>query len=195
MDAFSCFRVDYWNSLLASLPKQRLSPSIGLRFFCKAHCPTRIFAYSLISSFYTHMIEVLLWLPITARIHYKILFLASDTQFQGSAPDIFLTIMRKPSSATSSRSLHSADRLSYFHGTMFVLVHQAGACHCGWQWVSQLVITLLLLNSSTNHWVLSIGLSLLKGVSFPPEIRAQSDSEYDSVIGAISLYKSRDLIY
>lgn len=116
MDAFSCFRVDYWNSLLASLPKQRLSPSIGLRFFCKAHCPTRIFAYSLISSFSTHMIEVLLWLPITARIHYKILFLASDTQFQGSAPDIFLmcTITRKPSSATSSRSLHwSAILLSW----------------------------------------------------------------------------------
>ena len=59
------------------------------------------------------MLEVLHWLPISARIHYKILSLVSKSQL-GTAPKYLSDYMRKPLSASSSRSLRSADRLDLF---------------------------------------------------------------------------------
>jgi len=59
------------------------------------------------------MLDVLHWLPITARILYKIIFLVSKAQLS-SAPKYLSDYMRKPLSATSSRPLRSADWLDLF---------------------------------------------------------------------------------
>src|ERR1043165_4451909 len=61
----------------------------------------------------TYMLDVLHWLPITAWIHYKILFLVSKAQLS-IAPKYLSDYMQKPLSATSSHSLTSADWLDLF---------------------------------------------------------------------------------
>src|SRR5688572_25310415 len=107
--AFICSRLDYCNSLLMGLPKQRLSPLQSV-LNASARLIARLPRFSHIC---TYMLDVLHWLPITARIHYKILFLVSKAQLS-SAPKYLSDYMRKPLSATSSRSLRSADWLDLF---------------------------------------------------------------------------------
>ena len=63
--AFICSRIDYCNSLLIGLPKLRLVP---LQSAAIARLP-RFFHIS------TFMTEQLHWLPLTARIQFKVLFL------------------------------------------------------------------------------------------------------------------------
>ena len=89
--AFICSRLDYCNSLLMGLPKQRLSPLQSV-LNASARLIARLPRFSHIS---TYMLDVLHWLPITARIHYKILFLVSKAQLS-SAPKYLSDYMRKP---------------------------------------------------------------------------------------------------
>ena len=63
------------------LPKQRLSPLQSV-LNASARLIARLPRFTHIS---TYMLDVLHWLPITARIHYKILFLVSKAQLS-SAP-------------------------------------------------------------------------------------------------------------
>ena len=100
---FICSRLDYCNSLLMGLPKQRLSPLQSV-LNASARLIARLPRFSHIS---TYMLDVLHWLPITARIHYKILFLVSKAQLS-SSQKYLSDYMRKPLSATSSRSLRFA---------------------------------------------------------------------------------------
>ena len=107
--AFICSRIDYCNSLLAGLPKLRLTPLQSV-LNAAARLIARLPKFAHIS---TYMSEVLHWLPITLRIRYKILFLVSKSQL-GLAPKYLSDFMRKPLSATSLRSLRSTDRLDLF---------------------------------------------------------------------------------
>src|SRR5678816_12067 len=86
------------------LPKQHLSPLQSV-LNASARLIDRLPRFSHIS---TYMLAVLHWLPITARIRYKILFLVAKAQLS-SAPKYLSDHMRKPLSATASRSLRSAD--------------------------------------------------------------------------------------
>ena len=74
-NTFICSQLDYCNSLLMGLPKQRLSPLQSV-LNASARLIARLPRFSHIS---TYMHDVLHWLPITARIHYKILFLVSKS--------------------------------------------------------------------------------------------------------------------
>src|SRR6218665_3663271 len=67
---------------------------------CIGHKP-----YSHISDY---MINELHWLPILARVRYKVLLLVAKSQ-QGLAPKHLCELMSKPPSARSSRLLRSAD--------------------------------------------------------------------------------------
>jgi len=55
------------------------------------------------------MSEQLHWLPLTARIQFKILFLTSRA-FQGKAPRYLCDLICRPLSAASGRPLRSLDR-------------------------------------------------------------------------------------
>src|SRR6218665_1182897 len=65
----------------------------------------RLPPYSHISDY---MIKELHWLPILARVRYKVLLLVAKSQ-QGLAPRYLCELMSKPLSARSSRPLRSAD--------------------------------------------------------------------------------------
>src|SRR6218665_1560134 len=66
----------------------------------------RLQPYSHISDY---MINELHWLPIFARVRYKVLLLVAKSQ-QGLAPKYLCEFMTKPPSARSFRPLRSADR-------------------------------------------------------------------------------------
>src|SRR6218665_2189053 len=66
----------------------------------------RLQPYSHISDY---MINELHWLPIFARVRYKVLLLVAKSQ-QGLAPKYLCELMSKPPSARSSRPLRPADR-------------------------------------------------------------------------------------
>src|SRR6218665_1828865 len=66
----------------------------------------RLPPYSHISDY---MINELHWLPILARVRYKVLLLVAKSQ-QGLAPRYLCELMSKSPSARSSRPLRSADR-------------------------------------------------------------------------------------
>ena len=74
--AFICSCIDYYNSLLIGLPKLRLAPLQSV-LNAAARLIARLPRFSHISTFMT---EHLHWLPITARINFKILFLTSNPQ-------------------------------------------------------------------------------------------------------------------
>src|SRR6218665_240691 len=69
--AFLCSRIDYCNSLLIGLPKDHLSP-IQLVLNTAARLITRFPQFSHIS---TYIFDELHWLPLRARIQFKILTL------------------------------------------------------------------------------------------------------------------------
>src|SRR6218665_4097911 len=79
--AFVCSRIDYCNSLLIGLPKSRLAPLQSV-LNAAARLLARIPRFSHISTFMT---EQLHWLPLSARIHFKIIFLVYKA-FLGLAP-------------------------------------------------------------------------------------------------------------
>src|SRR6218665_2345660 len=66
----------------------------------------RLPPYSHISDY---MINELHWLPILARVRYKVLLLVARSH-QGLAPKYLCELVSKPPSARSSRPLRSADR-------------------------------------------------------------------------------------
>src|SRR6218665_2251008 len=66
----------------------------------------RLLPYSHISDY---MIKELHWLPILARVRYKVLLLVAKSQ-QGLALRYLSVLMSKPLSALSSHLLRSADR-------------------------------------------------------------------------------------
>src|SRR6218665_2872504 len=66
----------------------------------------RLPPYSHISDY---MINELHWLPILARVRYKVLLLPAKSQ-QGLGPKYLCELMSKPPSARCSRPLRSADR-------------------------------------------------------------------------------------
>ena len=81
--AFVCSRIDYSNSLLIGLPKSRLAPLQSVFNAAAVYSLiARILRFSHISTFMT---ENLHWLPLSARIHFKIIFLVYKA-FLGLAP-------------------------------------------------------------------------------------------------------------
>src|SRR6218665_1396195 len=103
--AFICTRIDYCNSLLIGLQKTRLAPLQSV-LNAAARMIARLPPYSHISDY---MINKLHWLPILARVRYKVLLLVAKSQ-QGLSPKYLCELISKPPSARSSRPLRSADR-------------------------------------------------------------------------------------
>jgi hypothetical protein len=103
--AFICSRIDYCNSLLIGLPKSRLSPLQSV-LNAAARLIARLPRFSHISIFMT---EHLHWLPLFARIRFKVLFLTSKA-FLGQAPRYLCDLVCRPLSAASDRPLRSLDR-------------------------------------------------------------------------------------
>src|SRR6218665_3556626 len=93
------------NSLLIGLPKTRLAPVQSV-LNAAARMLARLLPYLHISDY---MISELHWLPILARVRYKVLLLVAKSQ-QGLAPKYLCELISKPPSAHSSRPLRSADR-------------------------------------------------------------------------------------
>src|SRR6218665_1376705 len=104
-NAFVCSRIDYCNSLLIGLPKSRLAPLQSV-FNAAARLIARIPRFSHISTFMT---EQLHWLPLSARIHFKIIFLVYKA-FLGLAPSYLCKVIMRPLSAISDRPLRSLVR-------------------------------------------------------------------------------------
>ena len=107
--AFVCSRIDYCNSVLVGLSKVRLSPiqsvlNAAARLI--AHLPK----FSHISSF---MINQLHWLPLTARIQFKVLVLVLKSKL-GIAPKYLRDHIRSPLSSVSHRPLRSLVRHTLF---------------------------------------------------------------------------------
>src|SRR5688572_8005347 len=107
--AFVCSRIDYCNALYAGLPKVRLS-TLQSVLNSAARLIARLPRFSHISTFMTNKLH---WLPIEARIQYKILHLVSRA-YHGQAPKYLCDLLRKPVSALSLRSLRSSDRADLF---------------------------------------------------------------------------------
>src|SRR6218665_2032865 len=88
--AFVCSRIDY-NSLLIGLPKSRLAPLQSV--LNAAACLIAAFLDSLIYLYF--MTEILHWLPLSARIHLKIIFLVYKA-FLGLAPSYLFKLIMRP---------------------------------------------------------------------------------------------------
>ena len=104
--AFVSSRIDYCNSLLIGLPKVRLLPLQSV-LNSAARLIARLPRYSHIS---TYMFEQLHWLPLSARIQFKILILIFKAQ-RGLAPKYLMDLILRPHSASSHRPLRSSNRL------------------------------------------------------------------------------------
>ena len=111
--AFVCSRIDYCNSVLIGLSKVRLSP-IQSVLNAAARLIARLPKFSHISSF---MINQLHWLPLTARIQFKVLVLVLKSKL-GIAPKYLRDHIRSPLSSVSHRPLRSLVR-----HTLFVLLY------------------------------------------------------------------------
>src|SRR6218665_1369609 len=103
--AFAYSRVDYCNSLIIGVPKSRLAPLQSV-LNAAARLIARIPRFSHISTFMT---ENLHWLPLSARIHFKIIFLVYKA-FLGLAPSYLCKLIMHPLSAISDHPLRSLDR-------------------------------------------------------------------------------------
>jgi hypothetical protein len=104
--AFICSRIDYCNSLLIGLPRIRLSPLQSV-LNSAARLIARLPRYSHISTF---MFEQLHWLPLVARVQFKILILVAKAQ-RGLAPKYLTDLIFRPHSVSSHRPLRSSNRL------------------------------------------------------------------------------------
>src|SRR6218665_2282894 len=103
--AFVCSRIDYCNSLHIGLPKSRLAPLQSV--LNAAACLIALIPrFSHISTFMT---EQLHWLPLYARIHFKIIFLVYKA-FLGLAPSYLCKVIMRPFSAISDRTFRSLVR-------------------------------------------------------------------------------------
>jgi len=107
--AFVCSRIDYCNSLLIGLPKARLS-ALQSVLNAAARLIARLPRFSHITAY---MVEQLHWLPLSARIQFKIIALVLKSKL-GFAPKYLRDLIRNPLSSTSLRSLRSADRFDLF---------------------------------------------------------------------------------
>src|SRR6218665_3197774 len=86
----------YCNSLLIGLPKSRLAPLQSV-LNAAARLIARIPRFSHISTFMTEQLQ---WLPISARIHFKIIFLVYKA-FLVLAPSHLCKLIMRPLSAIS----------------------------------------------------------------------------------------------
>jgi Reverse transcriptase (RNA-dependent DNA polymerase) len=107
--AFVCSRIDYCNSLLVGLPKASLSPLQSV-LNSAARLIARLPKYSPISTFMFHDLH---WLPLHARMQFKILTLMFKAQL-GLAPKYLINMISRPYSASSLRPLRSANRHDLF---------------------------------------------------------------------------------
>ena len=107
--AFVCSRIDFCNSVLIGLSKVRLSP-IQSVLNAAARLIARLPKFSHISSF---MINQLHWLPLTARIGFKVLILVLKSKL-GIAPKYLRDHIRSPLSSVSHRPLRSLVRHTLF---------------------------------------------------------------------------------
>src|SRR6218665_1720091 len=98
--AFVCFRINYCNSLLISLPKSRLA-TLQSVLNAAARLIARIPRFSRISTFMTEQFH---WLPLSARIHFKIIFLVYKA-FLGLASSYLCKVIMRPLSAISHFAL------------------------------------------------------------------------------------------
>src|SRR6218665_3509245 len=103
--AVVCSRIDYCNSLLIGLPRSRLAPLQSV-LNAAARLIARIPQFSHISTFMTYQLH---WLPLSARIHFKIIFLVYKA-FLGLAPSYLCKVIMRPLSAISDRPLRSLVR-------------------------------------------------------------------------------------
>ena len=103
--AFVSSRIDYCNSLLIGLPKTRLAPLQSV-LNTAARLIARLPRYSHISAF---MVKELHWLPLHARIQFKVLSVIFKAQ-RGLGPKYILPTILRPLSASSYRPLRSAGR-------------------------------------------------------------------------------------
>ena len=106
--AFICSQIDYFYSLFIGLPKVRLSPLQSV-LNAAARLIARLPRYSHISTF---MFEQLHWLPLSARIRFKILILVFKAQ-RGLAPKYLANVLLRPLLASSHRPLRSSNRLEH----------------------------------------------------------------------------------
>src|SRR6218665_717911 len=95
----------YCNSLLIGLPKTRLAP-LQTVLNAASRIMARLPPYSHTSDY---MIKELHWLPILARVGYKVLILVAMSK-QVLAPRYLCELMSKPLSPPSSSPLRSAER-------------------------------------------------------------------------------------
>jgi len=168
--AFVCSRIDYCNSLLVGLPKSRLSPLQSV-LNAAARLIARLPRYSHISTF---MSDHLHWLPLTARIHFKIILLTYRALL-GLAPTYLCDFIRQPISAVSGRCLRSLDR----HDLLVPRSATATAQHRAFASVGPLLWNDL--PSVTRNMMLSRGTAVfthrLKTFRFPRNLRTGSASE------------------
>ena len=101
--------MDYCNSLLIGLPMVRLT-ALQSVLNAAARLITRLPKFSHISSY---MSEHLHWLPLVARIQFKVVALVLKSQL-GLSPKYLKDLIRCPRSALSLRPLRSADRFDLF---------------------------------------------------------------------------------
>ena len=99
--AFVCSRIDYCNSILIGLPRVRLSPLQSV-----LNAAARLPKFPHISSF---MVNQLHWLPLLARIQFKVLVLVLKSKL-GTTPKYLRDLICPPLSAASHRPLRSRDR-------------------------------------------------------------------------------------
>ena len=107
--AFVCSRIDYCNSVLIGLSKVRQSP-IQPVLTDAARLIARLPKFSHISSF---MINQLHWLPLTARIQFKVLVLVLKSKL-GIAPKYLRHHSCSPVFSVSHRPLRSLVRHTLF---------------------------------------------------------------------------------
>src|SRR6218665_2472534 len=103
--AFVCSRIDYCNSLLIGLPKSRLAPLQSVHN-AAARLIARIPRFSRLS---TSMTEKLHWLPLSAQIHFKIIFLDYKA-FLGLALSYLCKLIMRQLSPMSDSPLRSLVR-------------------------------------------------------------------------------------
>src|SRR6218665_3673592 len=86
----------------------------------------RIPRFSHISTFMT---EQLHWFPLSARIHFKIIFLVYKA-FLDLAPSYLCKLIIRPLSAISDRPLRSLDRNDLLNCSSVKDVHISAVCFC-----------------------------------------------------------------
>jgi len=102
-------RLDYCNSVLAGLPKSTLQPLTSV-----LHAAARVIKDLKPRDHITPSLQQLHWLPIQARITFKICLLMFNI-YTGSAPQYMTSLVTQCSSITSRQNLRSASNGDFIH--------------------------------------------------------------------------------